>query len=242
MSKKVILLMVEGITDEDALALVFSKIAKEHELEFDVLRTDITAKDDITVKYIDEIIKKEVDLYFKKNPFIEKEDILKIVQIIDTDGAFISSSQIKQSTNDKTEYYDNYIGAKNKDRLIRRNISKRKIVYHLSRISELPDSFPYEIYYFSRNLEHVLHNISKDLTDDEKEDLAFEVADQYSEKPMEFLRFLKEGEFAIGGSYEESWDFIMKNGNSLKRYSNVALFFQRLGIELDDEYATEANK
>lgn len=180
--------MVEGITDEDALALVFSKIAKEHELEFDVLRTDITAKDDITVKYIDEIIKKEVDLYFKKNPFIEKEDILKIVQIIDTDGAFISSSQIKQSTND------------------------------------------------------VLHNISKDLTDDEKEDLAFEIADQYSEKPMEFLRFLKEGEFAIGGSYEESWDFIMKNGNSLKRYSNVALFFQRLGIELDDEYATEANK
>ena len=66
MSKKVILLMVEGITDEDALALVFSKIAKEHELEFDVLRTDITAKDDITVKYIDEIIKKKIHLLKKK--------------------------------------------------------------------------------------------------------------------------------------------------------------------------------
>lgn len=82
MSKKVILLMVEGITDEDALALVFSKIAKEHELEFDVLRTDITAKDDITVKYIDEIIKKEVDLYFRKIHLLKKKIYLKLYRLL----------------------------------------------------------------------------------------------------------------------------------------------------------------
>ena len=33
--------------------------------------------------------------------------------------------------------------------------------------------FPYEIYYFSRNMEHVLHDRAENLTDDEKEDLAF---------------------------------------------------------------------
>ncbi len=39
--------------------------------------------------------------------------------------------------------------------------------------SEEVADFPYEIYYFSRNLEHVLHDISEDLDDDAKEDLAY---------------------------------------------------------------------
>lgn len=44
MTKKIILLLVEGPTDEDTLALIFSKLVKEHDLEFAVLHTDITAK------------------------------------------------------------------------------------------------------------------------------------------------------------------------------------------------------
>lgn len=42
--------------------------------------------------------------------------------------------------------------------------------------------FPYEIYYFSRNMEHVLHDRAENLTDDEKEDLAFDIADQYTDQ------------------------------------------------------------
>ena len=130
MTKKIILLLVEGPTDEDALALVYSKLVREHDLEFDVLHTDITAGEDMTVKYIAERIQAEVAEYLRKHPYIVKEDILKVVQIIDTDGAFIPTSQIRQSDTGKTEYFDTYIAAKNKDRLIRRNISKRRIVYH----------------------------------------------------------------------------------------------------------------
>ena len=177
MTKKIILLLVEGPTDEDALALVYSKLVREHDLEFDVLHTDITAGEDMTVKYIADRIQAEVAEYLQKHPYIVKEDILKVVQIIDTDGAFIPTSQIRQSDTGKTEYFDTYIAAKNKDRLIRRNISKRRIVYHLMKSEEVAD-FPYEIYYFSRNLEHVLHDISEDLDDDEKEDLAYEIAVQ----------------------------------------------------------------
>ena len=47
MTKKIILLLVEGPTDEDALALVYSKLVREHDLEFDVLHTDITAGEDM---------------------------------------------------------------------------------------------------------------------------------------------------------------------------------------------------
>lgn len=231
MTKKVILVLVEGPTDKDALALIFSKLLKERDIEFDVLHTDITAKEEMTKKYIVNEIEKEVNAYLKRNPFIKKEDILKVVQLIDTDGSFIPSEQVFQSESGKTEYSETCIWAKNRDRLIRRNISKRGIVYYLSHMSQLPMGFPYEIYYFSRNLEHVLHNISEDLSDDEKEELAYEVAIRYKERPEEFLNFLKDGDISVSGSYEETWTFIMKNGHSLERYCNLLVFFDLLLFE-----------
>lgn len=50
MTKKIVLVLVEGPTDEDALALVFSRLLKEQKIEFDVLHTDITAKEEMTAK------------------------------------------------------------------------------------------------------------------------------------------------------------------------------------------------
>ncbi|WP_346906737.1 hypothetical protein [Faecalicatena orotica] len=37
-------------------------------------------------------------------------------------------------------------------------------------------------------------------------------------------------EFHVPGDYDETWKFIMDNGNSLKRYCNLSNFFERLGI------------
>lgn len=61
MTKKIILLLVEGPTDEDTLALIYSKLVKAHDLEFAVLHTDITADEDMTAKYIEEKIQAEVE-------------------------------------------------------------------------------------------------------------------------------------------------------------------------------------
>lgn len=233
MTKKIILLLVEGPTDRDALALIYSKLVKEHEIEFDVLHTDITADENMTVKYIEKRIKDEVESYLRRNPFIKKKDILKIVQIIDTDGAFVPSTQVKPSKTGKTQYFDTHIEARDSNRLIRRNISKRAIVYYLTQ-SEKIAGYPYEIYYFSRNLEHVLHNISHSLTDEEKEDLAFETAERYGRHPLEFLRLFYEASLHVPGSYEETWKYIMENGHSLKRYCNMSIFFERLGIHYSE--------
>ena len=230
MTKKIILLLVEGPTDEDALALVFSKLIKEYDIEFDVIHGDITADESMTAKYIVEAIEERLEEYLTKNPFVQKGDILKVVQVIDTDGAFIPSTQIEQSKAGKTVYYETHIEAKDRNRLIRRNISKRNIIYHLMQTEQLPNGIPYEIYYFSRNMEHVLHNIDGNLTEDEKEDLAFKIADFYSERPEEFLNFLYDESFCVEGNYGETWKFIMENGNSLKRYCNITVFFERLGI------------
>lgn len=225
MIKKVILVLVEGPTDQDALALIFSKLIKDHEIKFVVVHTDITAGEDMTVKYIDGAIEKELEKYFRRNPFIQKTDILKVVQIIDTDGAFIPGSRVRQSETNKTEYFDTHIEAKDKQRFLRRNISKRSIVHHLFQMRRLPDSIPYEIYYFSRNLEQVLHDTREELTAEEKEELAFDTAEHYQQNPEEFLKFLREVELYVPGNYEETWEFIMSGGNSLKRYCNLAVFF-----------------
>lgn len=104
-TKKIILFLVEGPTDEDALAAIFTKLINEHDLEFDVLHTDITADEGMTVKYIEERIENEIKNYLQKNLFIKAEDILKVIQIIDTDGAFVPTSLVKQSEKGKTEYF-----------------------------------------------------------------------------------------------------------------------------------------
>ena len=59
--------------------------------------------------------------------------------------------------------------------------------------------------------------------------LAFEIADQYSDRPMEFLKSLY-----VPGTYAEIWKFIMENGNSLKHYCNVSLFFEKIGIMIEE--------
>ena len=43
MTDKIILFLVEGPTDEDTLALIYSKIVKDYDIKFEVLHTDITA-------------------------------------------------------------------------------------------------------------------------------------------------------------------------------------------------------
>lgn len=89
--------------------------------------------------------------------------------------------------------------------------------------------------HFSRNIEHVLHNISEELSDSEKEELTFKTAIHYQKHPQEFLQFMKEEEICVPGTYEETWAFIMKPGNSLLRYCNLALFFERLGLYTEAE-------
>lgn len=83
--------------------------------------------------------------------------------------------------------------------------------------------------YLSRYLWFSVYDKAEDLKNEEKEDLAFEIADQYHEEPEKFLQFLYDDAFHVPGTYKETWEFIMKEDHSLKRYCNVAVFFEQLG-------------
>lgn len=250
MTDKIILFLVEGPTDEDTLALIYSKIVKDHDIKFEVLHTDITADEEMTVKYIEVRIKKAVDIYLQRNPFLKKSDILKVIQIIDTDGAFVPSTFVKQSDTGKTEYFDTYISAKNKDRLIRRNISKRNIVYKLVHSEDIA-GFPYEIYYFSRNIEHVLHNIAEDLTDEEKEE--FHIIEETLDDKYKILyfpnskRFFKVNDKAIELIKDISDDTAVdiigsKYGVSKETVENYKKKFQEYEKTVEENFPGETNK
>lgn len=76
MTKKIILVLVEGQTDQDTLAVVFTRLVQNQDVEFEVIRTDLTAQDKMTAKYIEAAIREEIDKYFRKNPYLIQEDIL----------------------------------------------------------------------------------------------------------------------------------------------------------------------
>mgnify|MGYP000653483119 CR=1 FL=1 len=78
-------------------------------------------------------------------------------------------------------------------------------------------------------MEHVLHDRAENLTDDEKEDLAFDIADQYTDQlEKNSWNIYMTMVFYVCGTYKDTWEFIMDGNNSLNRYCsycNVAVYF-----------------
>ena len=90
-------------------------------------------------------------------------------------------------------------------------------------------NFKYRLFYFSRNLEHVLFD-EQNPADDEK----FQEVDNFLNNltvPLE--EFLKEHmhsvpEVELEEQYKESWLYIRQNIASLQRNTNVPLLFEYL--------------
>ena len=72
-------------------------------------------------------------------------------------------------------------------------------------------------------MDHVLHN-NANLSNQEKDDLADAFDEEYSDKPEEFVKLMRNSSFAVQGTYEETWDFIKMDKNSVQRYSNFGVY------------------
>lgn len=237
MSKKVILFIVEGTTDKSALSGIFSKIIQSEKIKFLVMRGDITSKEGITRTNIE----KELSEKILKQLDIEKyevEDLLEIVHLCDTDGAYVGVDFIKQRDDlEKPSYTEECIKARNIGNIERRNDRKKNNLERLSGISRKNNGtnnlmlkkikVPYKLYYFSCNLEHVLHNRLEDFSDKEKRELSEKFEDLYIDDIDGFKAFIKNvlppSEYR---TYRKTWLFIGKSTNSLKRYSNLHFFLE----------------
>lgn len=164
-SKSVILFLVEGITDEISIGNIITKLNKDKKIYFQIINKDITSDKEsnsanILMKINEQINRCIMEQHFKRN------DIIKIVHIADTDGAFIKEENILFENNIDIKYETNIIKTKKPENIKLRNMNKSAILNRLCATSMI-NKIPYEIYFFSTNLEHVLHNI-QNAKDEEK--------------------------------------------------------------------------
>lgn len=224
--RKIILFLVEGASDCTSLEFI-ENINEDETIKFQITSGDITSKLNITPQNCIIELNSHLNNFIKKNK-LKKTDIVKIIHILDTDGVYIPDNKIVENTDIKNFLYSTEgIIANSKRNVEIRNKNKREILEKLLKTSMI-NSISYKIYYMSCNLEHVLHNKLENLTDDEKKELANQFADKFYEKEYEFVKFINNSDFKVLGNYEDTWDFIKKDLNSVNRYSNFWLFFDGL--------------
>ena len=187
-TKKVILFIVEGITDKTALGSVLDAILSNEKIHFAITEGDITTKDDVNasnvIRRINEIVKFTQERYHFK-----ASDLLEIVHLIDTDGAFIpNTAVINNAEATHIQYTLQNIQTDDIEKIVERNQKKLGLVKLLRSKTEI-NKKPYKMFYFSRNQEHVLHNEARELTTSEKNALADQFDDLYG--ILQFLGIMR---------------------------------------------------
>lgn len=222
--KKVVAVIVEGLSDEAALGTILKEYFADEEVQFVVVHGDITSADytsvDNIIKKIDELIET-----VKRRYGYDTKDFLRIIHIADTDGAF-TKDVIVEADVKSTQYYTDRIEAKSVDAILKRNKKKAEILFKLFSSGKIHD-VRYRIYFNSCNLEHVLYNELKDFSDEEKEKMSDDFAEKYEGKVDEFIDFISNKSLAVDGTYKQTWNFIENQNNSLNRYTNMHLIFEK---------------
>ena len=186
--KKVIAFIVEGSSDEAVIGSVMKEYFSNEQIQFVVVHGDITTRDYVSV---DNIIRKINDLVstLKEKYRYKTSDFIKIIHLADTDGVFISDECVWPADVDSITYYEDHIETRSREAILDRNHKKSEILFKLYKTGKI-GAIPYNIYYNSCNLEHVLFNELKDFTDEEKEEMSDEFADKYEQNPEDFIAFL----------------------------------------------------
>jgi len=239
--KKVILFIVEGDSDKQALERPIQNLIEgndqEIEVTFLVADGDITSDSRITPNNIEEKINRfYFEPFFSANEFYYPKDVLEVVQICDLDGTFIPVDYCKAY--DSEHYAENgfiydppYIYGESQEAIINRNHRKAENIRHLITLNSIKvktKTLPYSVYFFSSNIDHYLHD-KLNLSSRDKIEAADDFADKCDEDSGWFIRRICQHSQAIKNmSLSESWDYIMQDCNSVKRHTNFNLYLDIL--------------
>ena len=167
--KKVVAVIVEGPSDENALGGILKEFFSSEEVQFAVVHGDITSDKNTTTDNVLKRIDKLIDGLRSRYGY-QWDDFIRIIHIADTDGTFTKDC-VMESDNDAVRYHEDFIEAPNVEALIKRNECKAQIMLKLHSTGKV-HGIKYRLFYNSCNLEHVLYNELKDFSDEEKEALS----------------------------------------------------------------------
>lgn len=221
--KKIVFVIVEGPSDEDALGTILHRYYKDKSVYVEVMHCDITSdlsnKSRNIIEAIGNVVKKYARGTFKASYFS------CIIHITDTDGVFIpDDAVVNEPSADEPFYSETEIRTCSKRNIEERNRYKRNNLKRLFSTGMIWN-IPYKIYYMSCNLDHVLYDkLNSTIEDKKKDSIAF--SQKYREDIPSFIEFISKSDFSVTGGYRESWQFISTECRSLERHSNFGLCFK----------------
>lgn len=231
--RKVVLIIVEGPSDAEALEVVLTKLYSKNKIHVHIKFGDITSERETNsgniLAKLGEILKKCKEKYN-----LREDDFHEIIHIVDMDGAFISDDAIvEDEVADRPIYSLMDIRTSDVHGITCRNERKRKCLNKISSTRTL-SGIPYQVYFMSCNLDHVLYD-KLNSTDEEKEKDALCFAKKYRSNIPEFVTFISNSSFTVKGSYLDSWAFIKEEKRSLERFTNLRVCIERAQESLASE-------
>lgn len=241
-TKKVLLIIVEGHTEQIILEDFLDEHFANSTIRFDVQREDILTKWDANkrIPNIKNSVTRVIQNYLEKYKFLAK-DLTAVVHITDADGCFIAPEfvKVKGDIEQNLFYTEDAIlvkSEKRKEQIEQRNEMKAnnaKILMANDHFSIHRLRIPYQLFYFSTNLEHVLWNERNEIAT-EKVQKADEFMESLSSSIEEFLKeYLPVNpELPYKDKMKMSWSFLMEGCNSLQRGTNVPLLFEMIKSDI----------
>lgn len=227
--RKIVLVIVEGPSDETALGQSFAAFFCPDDVMIRVVHGDITTAMGSTpssiVAAVGNLVKSWASRYGLKC-----NDILRVIHITDTDGTYIPDINVINDTDYhvRPKYTETSIIASSESKVKERNARKRANLNRLCSIATVLRSVPYSIYYMSCNLDHVLYGLQNS-NDATKRQNAFLFAKKYKDDLEGFVKYISDPDIAVAGEYKATWDYIRQGLNSLHRHTNLNLCFQVKG-------------
>lgn len=226
--KKIVFVIVEGPSDEEALGLFFNRIFDKNTVHVHIVHGDLTTMSGSIKNRIADAVRT-----YANSTHLKKANFREIIHIIDMDGAYIpDSAVVDDESASKPVYNITEIRTCDSDGIKERNEQKRKNINAISSLPSVWGGVPYQAYYMSCNLDHVLYN-RLNCTDQEKEDNAFAFAKKYKNDVQGFMTYLTDSEFAVPGSYLATWAFIKEGMHSLERYTNLGICLRQAETDSD---------
>lgn len=198
-------MIVEGPTDRTAWERIIRSVCEPEQLIVKIIHGDITSERNSNPSNIINKVREAIQNCLREN-HLKKGDVSEVIHIVDTDGTFISSDCVHEGS--KTEYQLDCILTDNVEGIIERNIKKSANIMKLMSLGKI-SQWKYSMYFMSVNLDHVLYD-KKNLSDREKEELAYQFEDKYYDDIDGAIEYLCRSSFSICGSYMDSWKFIQK--------------------------------
>ena len=121
--RKVILFIVEGFSDKEALNGILSELYEDKSIVFSIVDGDITTQNSTISENIREKIGDYIKRAIQRDKFL-KTDIDMVIHLIDTDGVYIPDNNIIENKDLKVKYTEIHIETNEVENIKKETIRK----------------------------------------------------------------------------------------------------------------------